>query len=112
MGANAFGQSVLRREDQRLLTGQGRFTADLVPAGAAHAVMLRSPHAHAMIRSIDTAAACAAPGVLAVLTGADIEAAGLGGIPAGSDLSPNDSVMKTSLAEEWRPRRVETARCG
>ena len=87
MGANAFGQSVLRREDQRLLTGQGRFTADLVPAGAAHAVMLRSPHAHAMIRSIDTAAACAAPGVLAVLTGADIEAAGLGGIPAGSDLS-------------------------
>ena len=86
MGANAFGQSVLRREDQRFLTGQGRYTADLAPAGAAHAVMLRSPHAHAVIRGIDTDSARALPGVLAVLTGADIEAVGLGSIPAGSDL--------------------------
>lgn len=86
MGANAFGQNVLRREDQRLLTGTGQFTADLVPPNAAWAVMLRSPHAHARILEIDTKAARAMPGVLAILTGADIVAAGLGGVPAGSDL--------------------------
>ena len=86
MGANALGQGLTRREDSRLLTGRGRFTADLVPPGAARAVMLRSPHAHATIVSIDADAARAMPGVLAVLTGADYREAGLGGIPSGSDL--------------------------
>ncbi len=86
MGANAFGQSVTRREDFRLLTGRGRFTADLVPPGAAHAVMVRSPYAHAVIAGIDVAAAVSMPGVLAVVTGADLRAAGLGGITAGSAL--------------------------
>jgi len=86
MGANAFGQSVLRREDQRLLTGTGAFTADLIPVGAARAVMLRSPHAHARIVAIDTSMAAAMPGVRAIITGADAVAEGLGGIPAGSDL--------------------------
>ena len=86
MGANAFGQPVTRREDQRLLTGQGRFTADQIPPGAAHAVMLRSPHAHATLLGIDAAAARTMPGVLAVITGADIHQAGLGGITSGSAL--------------------------
>ena len=86
MGANAFGQPVTRREDQRLLTGKGRFTADQIPVGAAHAVMLRSPHAHAVLIRIDTQAAQTMPGVLAVITGADIAAAGLGGITSGSPL--------------------------
>ena len=86
MGANAFGQSVLRREDQRLLTGTGAFTADLIPVRAARAVMLRSPHAHARIVAIDTSMAAAMPGVRAIITGADAVAEGLGGIPAGSDL--------------------------
>lgn len=99
MGANAFGQSVLRREDQRLLTGQGSYTADLVPPGALHAAMLRSPHAHARILSIDTAEAAALPGVRLILTGADIEAAGFGGIPPGSDLirfpgTPSDQTYR------------------
>jgi len=70
-----------RLEDARLLTGRGRFTDDLRPAGAAQAYVLRSPHAHAEIRSIDTTAAAALPGVLAVLTGADVLADGLGAIP-------------------------------
>jgi carbon-monoxide dehydrogenase large subunit len=87
LGANAFGQSVTRREDQRLLTGHGSYTADQIPPGSAHAVMLRSPHAHATILSIDASAALAMPGVLAVITGADIEAAGLGTIAAGSPLA-------------------------
>ncbi|MBC7635625.1 MAG: xanthine dehydrogenase family protein [Acetobacteraceae bacterium] len=86
MGTNAFGQSLRRKEDFALLVGQGRFTADLVCSGMAVAVMIRSPHAHAVIATIDRAAACALPGVLAVLTGADYAAAGLGSIPSGSDL--------------------------
>jgi carbon-monoxide dehydrogenase large subunit len=84
MGSNAFGQPVLRREDRRLLTGQGRYTANLVPAEAAHAVMIRSPHAHARVLGIDATQALALPGVLAVLTAADM--ADIGGIPAGSPL--------------------------
>ena len=71
MGSNAFGQSLARKEDTRLLTGAGRFTADLIRPGMAHAIMLRSPHAHADIVSIDASAALAMPGVLAVLTGQD-----------------------------------------
>jgi carbon-monoxide dehydrogenase large subunit len=83
---NAFGQPIRRKEDARLLLGQGRFTADLLHPGMARAVMLRSPHAHAEIRAIDTAAAAAMPGVLAILTGADYAADGLGSIPPGSAL--------------------------
>ena len=86
MGTNAFGQSLRRKEDQALLVGQGRFTADLLRPGMAVALMIRSPHAHAVLGAIDADAARALPGVLAVLTGADYAAAGLGGIPAGSDL--------------------------
>jgi carbon-monoxide dehydrogenase large subunit len=85
MGTNAFGQPLVRKEDARLLTGRGRFTADLLRPDMAHAVMIRSPHAHARILGTDTAAARNMPGVLAVLTGADYAADGLGGIPAGSD---------------------------
>lgn len=87
MGTNAFGQSLRRKEDVALLIGQGRFTQDTIQPGMARALMLRSPHAHARILAIDTAAARAAPGVLAVLTGKDYAADGLGGVPAGSDLA-------------------------
>lgn len=72
------GTSIPRIEEHRLVTGAGRFTADLFPHEAAHAVFVRSPHAHARIASIDTTAARGAPGVLAVLTGEDARAAGLG----------------------------------
>ncbi len=75
------GQSVRRREDLRLLTGQGRYSDDVNAAGQAFAVMVRSPHAHAHIRSIDTEAASAAPGVVAVLTGRDLLSDGLQPIP-------------------------------
>jgi carbon-monoxide dehydrogenase large subunit len=75
------GAAVRRREDLRLLTGNGRYSDDLNLPGQAYAIMLRSPHAHARIRGIDTAAARAAPGVLAVLTGRDMLADGLQPIP-------------------------------
>ena len=65
-----------RREDARLLTGQGRYTADWNRPGQVHAAFLRADRAHAVLRSIDTEAARAAPGVMAVLTGADAIAAG------------------------------------
>src|ERR1700730_17181226 len=67
----ALGQAVPRTEDPRLLTGRGRYTDDFVLGHLAHAHALRSPHAHARIRSIDTRAAQQMRGVLAVLTGED-----------------------------------------
>ncbi|HEV2334877.1 MAG TPA: xanthine dehydrogenase family protein molybdopterin-binding subunit [Stellaceae bacterium] len=71
---------VPRDEDQSLLTGAGSFADDARAAGEAHGVFVRSPHAFARIRTIDAAAARAAPGVLTVLTAADMEAAGFGNV--------------------------------
>jgi carbon-monoxide dehydrogenase large subunit len=78
MGEFGIGQPVKRLEDQRLLRGEGRFHNDVNLPGQVHAVIVRSVHAHARIRSIDTGAAQAASGVLAVFTGADIARDGLG----------------------------------
>ena len=77
----AIGQSVRRVEDPRLLRGFGRYSDDVSLPHQAYAVVVRSPHAHAVIRSIDTSAARQASGVLAVLTGADLAADGLGNLP-------------------------------
>ena len=65
MGEFGVGQSIKRFEDVRLLRGEGRFHADVNLPGQVHAVLVRSPHAHARIRAIDTAPALQAPGVLA-----------------------------------------------
>jgi carbon-monoxide dehydrogenase large subunit len=78
---SGIGQPVRRREDLRLVRGAGRYTADENLPGQAYAFMVRSPHAHARIRAIATEKAKAAPGVLAVLTGADVLADGLKPIP-------------------------------
>ena len=75
------GKPLRRKEDLRLLTGAGRYSDDVSLPGQAYAVLVRSPHAHARIVSIDSAAARAMPGVLAVLTGADVEADGLKPVP-------------------------------
>jgi carbon-monoxide dehydrogenase large subunit len=72
------GQPVQRFEDPRLLRGEGRFINDFNLAGQAHLVFVRSPHAHARIRSIDAGAARAAPGVLGVFTLEDLERDGIG----------------------------------
>jgi carbon-monoxide dehydrogenase large subunit len=71
-GDTWFGRSVLRKEDAALLTGRGRYTDDISPERLVHACILRSPHAHARIRSIDTTAAKTVPGVHAVYTFADL----------------------------------------
>ncbi len=78
---SGIGQPVRRREDLRLVRGAGRYTADENLPGQVHAVMLRSPHAHARIRTIATGKAKAMPGVLAVVTGADVIADGLKPVP-------------------------------
>ncbi len=72
------GARVLRKEDLRFLTGRGEFVADLAVPDALHCAIVRSPHAHARIRSIDLGAAASAAGVVAVLAGADMAADGVG----------------------------------
>ena len=87
--ANSAVTSGARREDDRLLTGSGRYVADWNPPGLAHGVVVRSPVAHARIRGIDAAAASRAPGVLEVLLPDDPELAALGTIPW--ELPPPDA---------------------
>jgi len=98
MGEFAIGQPVPRFEDPRLVKGGGRYVADMVFPGMAFGYVLRSPHAHARIRSIDTSKAKAAPGVLAVLTGADYKKAGFGDLPVPGGLKRRDG------APGYKPR--------
>jgi carbon-monoxide dehydrogenase large subunit len=77
----SIGQPVRRKEDERLVTGKGRFSDDMSLPGEAHAAMVRSPHPHARIVRIDASAALSLPGVLGVFTGADCLAEGLSAIP-------------------------------
>jgi carbon-monoxide dehydrogenase large subunit len=98
MGDYAIGQSVPRFEDLRLVRGGGRYVDDIVLPGMAYGHVLRSPHAHARIRSIDTAKAKAAPGVLAVLTGADWQASGFGDLPVPGGMKLRDG------SPMYRPR--------
>lgn len=89
------GQPVRRREDMRFITGKGRYTDDISRPGQTYAAFLRSPHARARIVSIDASLAMAKPGVLAVLTGADMAADGLGDLPCGWMIhSANGEEMK------------------
>ena len=92
--ATGIGQPVRRREDLRLLTGRGRYSDDVNLPGQAYAVMVRSPHAHALIRGIDIAAARAAPGVLAVLTAEEVRADGLNPLPNIANSHPADISIK------------------
>ena len=75
------GQSVKRKEDARFLTGAGQYTDDIALPNQTYGYFLRSPHAHAKIRAIDTSKAKQAPGVIAVYTSADLE--GVNGLPCG-----------------------------
>ena len=84
------GQPVRRKEDVRLLTGAGRYTDDIDRDNQAWMVVLRSPHAHARILGLDTTAAAGALGVLAVLTGHDAKADGLGLFPVMVEVQGQD----------------------
>nr|HYU11076.1 xanthine dehydrogenase family protein molybdopterin-binding subunit [Stellaceae bacterium] len=79
----SIGTPVRRREDYRFLTGQGTYTDDINRPGQLYAYILRSPHANARLSRIDTSPAKSAPGVIAVFTGQDMAAEGIGGLPCG-----------------------------
>jgi carbon-monoxide dehydrogenase large subunit len=101
MAKFGIGDSVRRLEDPRLLTGGGRYTDDTkLSQPAARMYVLRSPHAHADIKKVDTTAAKKAPGVLAVFTGADVEKEGFGDVPC---LVPLDNKDGTPRADTSRP---------
>lgn len=93
-----------RREDERFVTGKGTFIDDISVEGQLHAHFVRSPHAHGILRNIDTTEARAMPGVLGVFTGADLKAAGIEGLPflpiAGFDLGTPVETPRPALATE------------
>lgn len=92
MSETGIGASVKRVEDKRFLTGRGMYTDDINQPGQTYAYILRSPHAHAKINSIDTSAAASAPGVVAIFTGDDME---VGSLPCGWQVNNKDgSPMK------------------
>jgi carbon-monoxide dehydrogenase large subunit len=90
------GQAITRREDQRLLTGQGKYIDDVSLPNEAHVVFVRSPFARARIKSIDTKAAASASGVVAVLTGKDLLADTIGEFPIGPGLQRADGKPMTA----------------
>ncbi|MEX2130699.1 MAG: hypothetical protein WD772_04380, partial [Pseudohongiellaceae bacterium] len=90
MTANGIGVSVRRKEDGRFLIGKGRYTDDINVEGQTHACFVRSPHAHAKIESLSTTMAMTAPGVVAVLTGNDLAADGIGPLICGVTVTSDD----------------------
>ncbi|HEX7008210.1 MAG TPA: xanthine dehydrogenase family protein molybdopterin-binding subunit [Alphaproteobacteria bacterium] len=90
MSETGIGASLRRKEDKRFLAGAGRYVDDINVRGQKYAVFVRSPHAHAAIKSIDTKKAAAAPGVVAVLTGDDVAADKIGNMPVGWGITQPD----------------------
>ncbi len=95
MSGTGIGVSVRRKEDQRFITGKGHYTDDITRPGQVYAYFIRSPHAHATIKSIDAKAASAMPGVVAVLTGAELANDKIGNLICGWMIHSKDgSPMK------------------
>ena len=108
MGMEGIGARVARKEDRRFITGGGRYVDDMVVPGMKHAAFVRSPHAHADIRKIDVKAAQAMPGVIAVLTGKELKADGIGNLICGWMVHSKDgSPMKMGA---WSPLAVDRVR--
>jgi carbon-monoxide dehydrogenase large subunit len=108
MGVEGIGQRVARKEDKRFITGKGRYTDDMKLPGMTHAIFVRSPHAHAKVTSIDTAKAASMPGVVAVLTGAELVADRIGNLICGWMVHSKDgSPMKMGA---WPAMAPETVR--
>jgi len=104
MGNFGVGQSIQRVEDQRFLTGTGRYTDDITIPGQIHLYVLRSTHAHADLRGVDVTAAKTAPGIIGVLTGADLVAMGIVSLPC--EMVPKD---KSGRKPTWPARPVLAA---
>jgi len=102
--AAGIGVPVLRKEDLRLVTGAGSYTSDVFLPGQLYAAIVRSPHAHARIKRVDTSAAKSVPGVVDVLTGADVQADGIGTIPSSAYIAGLVDVPLNN--RDGSPRRV------
>jgi carbon-monoxide dehydrogenase large subunit len=99
--APLFGARIKRREDPRLITGQARYLEDLNLPGMAHAAILRSPHARARIKRIDSKKAARLPGVIAVLTGQDF-----------ADINPLPCAWQAHGVKTNASSRASARRCG
>ena len=101
MGIEGIGARVARKEDKRFITGKGRYTDDMSVPGMKHAAFVRSPHAHAVIKGIDTSEAEKMPGVIGVLAGAEMTTDGIGSLICGWMIHSKDgSPMNMG---DWRP---------
>ena len=101
MGIEGIGARVARKEDKRFITGKGRYTDDMSVPGMKHAAFVRSPHAHAVIKGIDTSEAKKMPGVIGVLAGAEMKTDGIGSLICGWMIHSKDgSPMNMG---DWRP---------
>ncbi|MGA7999090.1 MAG: xanthine dehydrogenase family protein molybdopterin-binding subunit, partial [Bradyrhizobium sp.] len=108
MGVEGIGASVVRKEDRRFITGKGRYVDDIKLQGMTYAQFVRSPHAHAKVKSIDSAAAMKMPGVVAVLTGKEIVDDKVGNLICGWAITSKDgSPMKMGA---WPAMAPETVR--
>jgi len=108
MTGTGIGASVRRTEDQRFITGKGNYVDDINVRGQTYAVFVRSPHAHANIKSVKTDKAQKADGVIAVLTGADVAGDGVGGLPCGWGINNIDGTPMVEPA--WPILAAETVR--
>ncbi len=108
MGIEGIGARVARKEDKRFITGGGRYTDDMVVPGMKHAVFVRSPHAHAEIKNIDTSKAADMPGVIGVLTGRELKTDGIGNLICGWMIHSKDGTPMKMGA--WSPLAVDRVR--
>ena len=108
MGMEGIGARVARKEDKRFITGKGRYTDDMVVPGMKHAHFVRSPHAHARIKSIDKSAAEKMPGVIGVLDGNQLAEDAIGNLICGWMIHSKDGSPMNMGA--WRPLAQETVR--
>src|SRR6201985_657120 len=108
MGVEGIGASVVRKEDRRFITGKGRYVDDIKLLGTTYAQFIRSPHAHAKVKAIDTAAATEMPGVLAVFTGKDLVDDKIGNLICGWAITSKDGTPMKMGA--WPAMAPETVR--
>jgi len=108
MTENGIGAAVRRKEDQRFITGKGQYTDDINRPHQLYAHIIRSPYPHARIGSIDSSAALAIPGVVAVLTGKDMADDGVGGLPCGWGITNKDG--SPMVEPPHPPMAAETVR--
>jgi carbon-monoxide dehydrogenase large subunit len=108
MGIEGIGARVARKEDKRFVTGAGRYVDDMVVPGMKHAAFVRSPHAHADIKKVDVKAAQKMPGVIAVLTGKELKADGIGNLICGWMIHSKDGSPMNMGA--WSPLAVDRVR--